>query len=89
MEKFNTAKKEQRIRDENLPIRKQIVFPKFGMFPIQSEMGRFMENVTKFSLDVPNKHDDAPDSLALFVHEIIKEGYRGAKVEAIRRPSFL
>ena len=48
-----------------------------------------MENVTKFSLDVPNKHDDAPDSLALFVHEIIKEGYRGAKVEAIRRPSFL
>ena len=89
LEKFNTTKKEQRIRDENLPIRTQIVFPKQGMFPVQSEMGKFLENVTKFSLDTPNKHDDAPDSLALFVHEIIKEGYRGAKVEAIRRPAFL
>ena len=85
-EKFNTKKKEQRIRDENLPIRKQIVFPKQGLFPPNSEMGRFMENVTKFSLDKPNKHDDAPDSLALFVAEIIKEGYRGAKVEAVSRP---
>ena len=89
LEKYNTVKKEQRIRDENLPIRKQIVFPKSGLFPNNSEMGRFMENVTKFSLDQPNKHDDAPDSLALFVHEIIKEGYRGAKVEVIRRPTFL
>lgn len=89
IEKYNTVKKEQRIRDENLPIRQQIVFPKEGMYPAQSEMGRFMENITRFSLDRPNKNDDAPDSVALFVHEIIKEGYRGAKVEAIRRPDFM
>lgn len=85
-EKFQTTKKEQRIRDENLPIRKQIVFPKQGMFPQNSEMGRFMSNITSFSVEQPNKHDDAPDSVALFVSEIVKDGYRGAKVEATRRP---
>ena len=86
VEKFNTTKKEQRIRDENLPMRMQIVYPEQGLFPIKSEMGKFMENITKFSLETPNKHDDAPDSVALFVAEIIKDGYRGAKVEAIGRP---
>ena len=85
-EKYNTTKKEQRIRDENLPMRMQIVYPEQGLFPLNSEMGKFMENITKFSLETPNKHDDAPDSVALFVSEIIKKGNRGARVEAIGRP---
>lgn len=87
MEKFNTVKKEQRIRDENLPMRKQIVYPQKGLFTANSDMGKFMDNITRFSLEQPNKHDDAPDSVALFVNQIIKDGYKGAKVEAIRRPT--
>ncbi len=30
-----------------------------------------MKNFTTYSFDYPNKHDDAPDSLALFTSETI------------------
>lgn len=89
IEKFNTKPKQQRIRDENLPIRKQLVFPKQGTYALNSELGKFMSNVTSYSLERPNEHDDAPDSLALFVHEIVKDGYSGGKVTAMQRPSFM
>lgn len=76
-EKYNTVKKDKRIRDNNLPIRERLVFPKKDLYPPNSQMGKFMNNFTSYSTDLPNRHDDAPDSLALYVNEIIREQGNG------------
>lgn len=86
IEKYQTANKEKRIRDNNKPIRQHLVFPEIGLFPLNSEIGRFMTNVTRYSVDSPNRHDDAPDSLAMFTQEIVRGGANPAKVTAIKRP---
>ena len=46
IEKYNTVPKATRIETEKGVIKKQIVFPKKGMFGINTDMGKFMENLT-------------------------------------------
>lgn len=83
IEKFSTKNKMLRIKDASHYIVTKIIFPKKGLFPPNSEMGMFMENVEKYSLELPNRHDDAPDALGLYVDDIIKGGGQPAKVTAI------
>lgn len=75
-EKYNTTRKKQRIRDESYNIRTNMVFPKRGMFSQNSEIGQFMQNVTSYSDLLPNKNDDAPDSLALYSESVIRDTYQ-------------
>ena len=70
-EKYNLAKKEARIKDQQGVIRGQIVFPDRTIIVQNSPMGRFMTQLTSFSFDFANKYDDAIDSEALFAHQII------------------
>ena len=44
-----------------------------------------MTNFTTYSFDYANKHDDAPDSLAMFVNEIILDKSRLNKIKGIDR----
>ena len=60
-----------RIFHEQGLIRKLLVFKDKRAYTKNSDYGRFMTNFTTYSFDYPNKHDDAPDSLSLFVSEII------------------
>lgn len=70
-EKYNTEKKEQRIKDARGNIRKFMAFKDKSKYKQNSDYGKFMKNFTTYSFDYPNKHDDAPDSLALFITQIV------------------
>ena len=43
------------------------------MYGINTDIGRFMENLTLYNSDGTNLNDDAPDSAAMFCSEIIEE----------------
>ena len=73
LEKYNTIPKPTRIENEKHIIKKQLVFPKKGMYGINTDIGAFMDNLTSYNATGTNSNDDAPDSCALFGSEIIEE----------------
>lgn len=73
IEKYNTIPKATRIENEKHIIKKQLVFPKKELYGINTDMGRFMNNLTTYNANGNNANDDAPDSCALFGSEIIEE----------------
>lgn len=73
LEKYNTIPKSTRIENEKHIIKKQLIFPKKGMYGINTDMGAFMDNLTSYNATGTNTNDDAPDSCALFGSEIIEE----------------
>jgi len=73
IEKYNTIPKATRIENEKHIIKKQMVFPKRDMYGINTDMGKFMDNLTTFNSSGNNANDDAPDSCALGASEIIEE----------------
>lgn len=70
-EKYQTINKERRIKDARGIILKQIVFKNKLLYGKNGQYFDFMEAFTRYSFDYPNKYDDAPDSLALAVNEVI------------------
>lgn len=73
IEKYNTVPKAMRIENEKHILKKQLVFPEKGMFGVNTDMGKFMENLTSYNSEGTNPNDDAPDSCAMFGSEIIEE----------------
>lgn len=86
IEKYNTAKKELRIQSQQGNIKRRIYFPDKELYGITTPMGMFMEQLTMFSFTMPNKFDDAIDSVAMYCSEIIEGNAKPAKARAIRRP---
>ena len=43
------------------------------MYGVNTDIGKFMGNLTTYNSDGQNANDDAPDSAALFCSEIIEE----------------
>ena len=85
-EKYNVENKNQRIIDESGVIQRRLVFPSKNKYGANSDIGRFMDNLTNYSSDGRNSHDDAPDSCGMFTHEIIEGGSLPNKVKAVYRP---
>lgn len=86
IEHYSTANKEARIRDQRGIVKRRILFPHKNKVLRKSAIGRFMENVTTYSFEQPNKHDDANDSLALFCDEFINNNKNAAgTIEAMSR----
>ena len=71
LEKYNTVKKEIRIKDNLWPILTLIIFKDKSVVKPNTDLGRLMDNITKYSFDYPNKFDDGPDGTALYASEII------------------
>lgn len=84
-EKYNTVKKEERIKNNRGIVQKQIVFPDKMVFKPNTDVGRLMENLTKYSFDYANSHDDAPDSICMIASEVIMQSYKFGKVKPIKR----
>lgn len=84
-EKYNTVKKEVRIKDARGLIVRRMVFKKKGSMPPNSDYGRAMAALTTYSFDYANKNDDAPDSLGLYVNEIMEYNGKGTKAKALDR----
>ena len=76
----NTMSKETRILDKAPEIRERMIFLEDGKRDRQYSL--FMQNVFSFKLLGKNKHDDAPDSLAMAMDMIVKKH----SVEIFRRP---
>lgn len=85
IEKFNTAPKEKRIKDMRGIIKRRVAFKEKQAYKPNTDYGRFMQNFTTYSFDYANKHDDAPDSLALFANEIILGNARVSAPKGILR----
>lgn len=73
IEKYNTMQKSARITNEMHLIKKALVFPNKTMYGVNTDIGRYMENLTLYNSDGSNPNDDAPDSAAMFCSEIIEE----------------
>jgi len=84
-EKYQSMNKERRIKEAQGLIRKMLIFKDKKRYLPKSDYGRFMENLTRYSFDYPNRHDDSVDSLALFINEIILEKGKLNKPTAINR----
>lgn len=85
-EKFNTKNKEARINEVKDTIKNNIIFPNKELYGINTQMGKAMDTFVRFSFLHPNKFDDFPDSVAMFVQEILLEGSIPQKAIAVRRP---
>lgn len=73
VEKYNFENKAARIENEKGIIKRQLVFPQRGMYGINTDIGRYMDNLTTYNATGTNANDDAPDSAAMFCSEVIEE----------------
>lgn len=73
IEKYNVENKSARITNEMHLVKKVLVFPDKTMYGVNTDIGKFMGNLTTYNSDGQNANDDAPDSAALFCSEIIEE----------------
>ena len=85
-EKYNIAKKEERIEAQKSNIRRKIVFPEQSLYPLQSDIGAFMDNLTIYNSQGRNQNDDAPDALAMFCSEIMEGGSLPPRISVFKRP---
>lgn len=81
--KYNTANKITRMENAQLNIFRYYYFLDPHLYPPGSQYAQFMRGVTTITRGGKVKHDDAPDSLALFENEMRSTP---AKVEAAPNP---
>ena len=86
IENYSTGNKLARIEDQKGHIIRNLVFPAKRLFGIQSDIGKFMNNLTTFNNTGRNSHDDAPDSCAMFTREFVEEASAPQKAIPIRNP---
>lgn len=83
--KFSTKNKEQKIKDMRGVIKRKIMFKDKTTYTANSDYGMFMKNLTRYSFDYANRHDDAPDSLAMYAEGLILGNGARSKPKAISR----
>jgi hypothetical protein len=85
-EVYSTEPKDKRIMMAEGDIKARMIFPKYGMFSIGSEVGMALMNVYGYTYIGNVAHDDAPDSLALFAKKYIMNfGRRFASLSSFSR----
>jgi hypothetical protein len=84
-EVYSTEPKDRRILSAEGDIKSKIIFPEYGMYAPVNEIGKALLNTYAYSYAKKVAHDDAPDSLALFVkHFIFSSRRRNGSVEVLR-----
>jgi predicted phage terminase large subunit-like protein len=86
IEKYNEKKKEMRINEFKDVILRKIVFPAKHLYGTGTPMGKAMEQMTSYSFEYPNRHDDMIDSVAMYADQIIEENGLEQKVIPFKRP---
>lgn len=84
-EKYNSKKKELRINEQKDIVRTRIMFPRKGKYGENTQMGKALRQMTTFSFNYPNKHDDMIDSVCIFSNEIILGNAEPQKAVATKR----
>lgn len=75
-EVYSTEPKDKRIMMAEGDIRSRIIFPKNGMYSPSSDVGKALLCLYGYTYNKAVLHDDAPDSIALFVKRFIMNGGR-------------
>ena len=70
-EVYSTEPKDRRIMSTEGDIKSRLIFPQYGMYAQSSDIGKAMLNVYGYTYVGTVAHDDAPDSLALFVKRFV------------------
>ena len=82
---YSTENKEIKINSMKDLIKEKIHFPSRSKYGSNTDMGKAMEQLTIYSFDFPNKHDDMPDSLSMFGKQIILEEAMPQKAIPVKR----
>ena len=85
MEKYNTVPKKIRIEAEKGVIKKKIWFPHKRLLEANTDISKYMQNLTLYNSSGRNVNDDAPDSSAMFCSEIISEKSKPKKATPLKR----
>jgi hypothetical protein len=80
---YDTEKKDTRISRCEGDIKASVVFPKEGMYTTSSEFGRYLDQVQGYSYIAKMRHDDAPDSLSIYVKKEIIESKKNINTFSI------
>ena len=85
---YTTEKKSAKIERCKGIVKRKIWFPAKSLFPMVTQMGKFMNDFTSFNSGsgARNKHDDANDSVCSFADEIIEESLETNNVMPMFRP---
>lgn len=70
-EVYSTEPKDRRIMSAEGDIKARLIFPQYGMYYQSSDIGKALMNVYGYTYNGNVAHDDAPDSLALFVKKFV------------------
>lgn len=70
-EVYSTEPKDRRIMSAEGDIKSRLIFPQYGMYYQSSDIGKALMNVYGYTYTGTVAHDDAPDSLALFVKRFV------------------
>ena len=82
--KFTTANKETKIIVNSAWIKEHCLFKDSGVYKRNSDYGRFMDMLCSYTVAGKNKHDDVPDSMAMYAE--YAQSLAGTKVEIFKRP---
>lgn len=70
---YSTLKKEEKISYYRDEIRENIVIPQQGMYNPDSDMGRALSDITNYSFEYKNAHDDSIDVMAMLCNILDKK----------------
>lgn len=82
--KFTSANKETKIIVNSAWVKEHCLFKDKSLYKRNSEYGTFMNMLTTYTMVGKNKHDDAPDAVAMLAE--YAQGLGGATIDFIRRP---
>ena len=82
-EVYSTEPKDRRIMSAEGDIKSKLIFPQYGMYAQSSDVGRALLNVYGYTYNGIVAHDDAPDSLALFVKRFVMDIYKRRKAKLL------
>lgn len=82
-EKWNKMPKDQRILLAQGNMTKNIIYPAKGLYGINTDLGRLMENTTTYTTQGRNRNDDGADSIAGFCLEIVMENTISQKAQPL------
>jgi len=82
--KFTSANKETKIIVNSAWVKEHCLFKDKSLYKRNSEYGTFMNMLTTYTMVGKNKHDDAPDAVAMLSE--YAQGLAGATLEVFKRP---
>lgn len=80
---YSTKNKESRIYADESMIKKNIVYPRQGMYSPDSDMGKFMEHIVSYKYQ-GSEYDDSIDSIGMLCDKFVAKKYTNSRPKIIQ-----